>query len=159
MNLVALALDDELKRVAGEENLTMDEIVKQVAGLIKCSTRQIHNFRTGKWALSTAAIPVLCQRFKSQMLLSALKEDCSSTPVEVPDAYDLARLVTQTVREDMEHYSGFLAAFESDGIDSGELKQLIASGARVVQNVRQFEAIAMADHARRAERTQVGVTA
>lgn len=148
MNL-ALALDDEFKRVAKVENLSMEDLVAEVARLVECSTRQIYNYRSGKWLLPGEMIPRLCKRFGSLVLLHALEDGCRETCVEIPEQFELSRLVSQTVRDDLKHYEHFLDAFEDGVIESGELAQLRASGDRIVQNVRQFEAIAAADHERR----------
>lgn len=148
MNL-ARTLDSEFKRIAREENLTMDTLVSEIARLTGKSERQLYNFRSGKWELAPSLFPILCKRFRSLALVDALREECSETQIDVPESYDLTCLVSRTVRDDLKHYEQFLVAYESDGIDGRELEQLRASGARIVQNVRQFEAIAVADHERR----------
>jgi hypothetical protein len=142
-------LDREFARVAKSEGISMDELVKEVALLTECSTRQLYNYRSGKWGLPSDFIPVLCKRFRSLTLLHALEDECGQTPVDVPEAFDLTRLVSQTVRDDMRHYEGFLAAFEDGVIDEREMKRLCESSERVIQNVRQFLAIARTDFERR----------
>ena len=148
MNL-ALTLDDEFKRVAKAEQISMDELVAECARLVDCSTRQLYNYRSGKWLLPGEMIPALCKRFKSLSLLHALAEGCQETTVEIPEQFELSRLVSQTVREDLKHYEQFLAAFEDGVIEKVELEELRVSGQRVVQNVRYFEAIAVGDFERR----------
>ncbi len=149
MNL-ALTLDREFKRVAKDENIPMDELVAECARLVGCSTRQIYNYRSGKWLLPGEMIPALCKRFGSLALLHVLADGCRETSVEVPEQFELSRLVAQTIREDMGHYARFLDAFEDGVVERRELDDLLDSGARVIQNVRQFEAIAVAGHERRA---------
>jgi len=149
MNVFALTFDDELRRVAGEESKSMEELVVEIAALLGCSTRQIYNYRSGKWAPKVTKLPVLCKRFGSVVLARAIIDECQDIPMHVPEEYELARLITRTVREDMEHYGGLLAAFESEGIDKTELDELKVSGERVKRNVNQLEAIAMADYERR----------
>lgn len=148
MNL-ARALDGEFKRVAKDEQISMEELVNEVAALTDCSTRQLYNYRSGKWSLPGELIPTLCKRFRSRALLDELIAGCAETPVEVPETFDLTRLVTQTVRDDMHHYEKFLKAFEDGIVEGRELDELRESGARVVENVRKFEAIAVADFRRR----------
>jgi hypothetical protein len=45
-------LNAEFKRLANDEGKSMDELVEEVAGLIGKSTRQVYNFRSGKWSLA-----------------------------------------------------------------------------------------------------------
>lgn len=150
MNL-ALTLDGEFKRVAKAEQVSMDDLVTECARLIECSTRQLYNYRSGKWLLPGEMIPRLCKRFGSLALLHALEDECRETSIEIPEQFELSRLVSQTVRDDLRHYERFLDAFEDGVIERGEMEELRASGDRIVQNVRQFEAIAAADHARRCQ--------
>src|SRR4051794_752852 len=103
MNL-ARTLDDEFKRTAKQEDLTMETLVEEVAGITGYTARQLYNFRSGKWPLPAAIIPILCQRFGSRILMHALAAQCEQTPVNVPDEYDLARITTQAVRDDMRHF-------------------------------------------------------
>jgi len=148
MNL-ALTLDVEFKRVAKVEKISMEDLVDECARLVKCSSRQIYNYRSGKWLLPGEMIPALCKRFGSLSLLHVLADGCRETAVEIPEQFELSRLVSQTVREDLKHYERFLGAFEDGVIEKGELEELLISGERVIQNVRQFEAIAVADFERR----------
>ncbi len=142
-------LDREFKRVAKFEQISMEDLVNEVAALTDCSTRQLYNYRSGKWDLPSGLIPILCKRFRSRALLDELAGACAETPVDVPDAFDLTRLVAQTVRDDMHHFEKFLDAFEDGVIEPREMEELRESGARVVGNVRKFEAIAEADFSRR----------
>jgi hypothetical protein len=148
MNL-ALMLDDEFKRVAKAEQISMEDLVTDVARLVGCSTRQIYNYRSGKWELPGSMIPTLCKRFASLSLLHELAGECASTEIEVPESYELTRMISGSVQTDMIHYGRLLDAFDSDGIDRRELDELEASGARVVENIRMLEEIARQDYERR----------
>lgn len=148
MNL-ALTLDDEIKRVAKAEGITREELVDEVSRLAGCGIRQIYNYRSDKWALPAKLIPVLCKRFRSQALLYALVQECEGLQVEVPDNYDLVRLVAQAIRTDMQHYDQYLQAFDSNGIDANELATLRATSERIIVNLRHLDAIAGADYERR----------
>lgn len=148
MNL-ALVLDDEFQRVAKAENLSMEDLVAEVALLVGCSTRQLYNYRSGKWALPGEMIPALCKRFGSLALLHSLAGGCAETTIEIPEQFELSRLVAHTVRDDMRYYGRFLDAFEDGVIEKGELEELLIAGERIIQNVRQFEGIATADYERR----------
>lgn len=149
MNL-ALTLDAEFRRVAKQEQIPMEELVSEVSRLTDCSTRQLYNYRSSKWDLPARLIPILCKRFQSQALLYALIQECDEQPVEeLPEQFDLVRMVTQAVRADMSHYEHFLNAFDSNGIDANELTALRESGERIIVNLRHLEAIATADYERR----------
>lgn len=143
------ALDGEFKRVAKEEETTMEILVTEIAELTGYSVRQIYNFRSGKWAIPSPMIPALCKRFRSRALLDALIDDCRETQVDVPDGYDLTRLVSKTVRDHLRHYEKFLDAFEDGVIEQREMAELLESGERIIRDVRQFEAIAKSDFERR----------
>jgi hypothetical protein len=138
-------LDAEFKRVAKAEGKSMEALVEEVAALVGYRPRQIYNFRSGKWDIPSSLIPRLCNRFHSRALLDALIDECGETRVEVPDNYELTCIVSQTVRDDLRHYEKFLAAFEDSEINERELAELRESGARVISNVKKFEAIAEAD--------------
>lgn len=146
---IALTLDDEIKRVAKAEGISREELVNEVSRLAGCSIRQFYNYRSGKWGLPASLIPLLCKRFRSQALLYVLIQECEGREVEVPETYDLVRLVTQAVRTDMQHYEQYLAAFDSDGIDANKLTALRATSERIVVNLRHLDAIATADYQRR----------
>ena len=143
-------LDDEFKRVAAAEGLAMEELVLAVSQITGYSSRQLYNFRSGKWPMPAELIPVLCKRFGSLALLHELEDACSETKIEIPEDFELAKLCAQTVRDDMRHYGRFMDAFEDGVIERSELDELNRSGERVVQNVRMFLGIATADYQRRA---------
>jgi hypothetical protein len=142
-------LDDEFGRLAKEEGKPMEELVEDVARLIGKSPRQVYNFRTGKWPIPAQLIPLLCRRFRSLALLNALADGCRETQIEVPELYELACLVSQTVRDDLHHYEQFLKAFEDGVVTEREMQELRESGERVISNVYKFETIAQADFDRR----------
>lgn len=150
---IASVLDSEIRRVAKAEDISIREVVEDVAGILGYKdTRQIYNFRTGKWPLPAAAIPLLCHRFKSRALLHALIAECEREPVEVPDQFELGRLTTTAVRDVMSHYTELLNAFDSDGgIDRRELSSLRTSTERVCETLWAFYEIAAADYERRRE--------
>src|SRR5438270_647575 len=108
MQRVSRALDGEFKRVAKAEGKTREEFVSEIAKLTKKSERQIYNFRSGKWPIPDCLYPILCNRFGSRALANALLDECGETPIAVPDSYDLTKLTSQTVREDLAYYEEFL---------------------------------------------------
>lgn len=72
MKSLALALDEEFKRVAKNEDVPMGDLVAGVAELLGCTDRMIYNYRSGKWPLPSSYVPVLCKRFKSTLLFNVL---------------------------------------------------------------------------------------
>lgn len=148
MNL-GLTLDDEIKRVAKTENLSIDELTEQIAQLLGVTARQIYNYRSGKWEMSPSAIPLLCKRFKSRALLHALEAGCADTDEGQPDEYELTRMVSQTVRRAMGHYERFLAAFEDGVVSQAEMNELLESTERVARDLARFKSIAVEDFERR----------
>jgi hypothetical protein len=135
-------LEAEFKRLAKKEQKPMEELVEEIARLVKKSVRQVYNWRSGKWDVPSQLVPVLCRRFGSLALIHALEDECRDIEAEMPEAFDLARLTSQTIREDLLHYERVMVAFEDRTITEGEFGEKVASGARVISNVRQFEAIA-----------------
>ena len=153
-------LDGEFRRVAKAENISMEVLVSEASRLSECSPRQMYNYRSGKWLLPAQLIPVLCKRFRSRALLDALIDKCRHSPVEVPDSYDLTRLISQVVRQDLKHYERCLDAFESDGgIDRLELQEISDATERVIQNARQVLAIATENYERRTVIAKPPITA
>lgn len=151
-NTLAQILNFEFRRVASAEDIAMETLVDEVASLAGCKPRQIYKFRSGKQAIPHTLFPILCRRFKSTIILDTLRDACSDTKVEIPDTFELTRLVTTTVRDDLRHYERFIDAFDSDGIDGNELAELETSGARIVQNTHMFLEIARRDHQQRQAR-------
>ena len=127
----------------------METLVEQVVEITGYTARQLYNFRSGKWPLPAAIIPILCQRFGSRRLMHALAAQCDQTPINVPDQYDLARIITQAIRDDMKHHQLILDAFEDGRIDRDELAQLRASTERISERLYMFVEIAAADYDRR----------
>ena len=142
-------LDEEFKRISKQEDIPMADLVEEVSRITGYTTRQIYNFRSGKWPLPASIIPILCKRFSSRTLLQVLAALCEQTPVTIPDEYDLARFTTQAVRDDMGHYQLVLSAFEDGCIDKDELAQLRESSDRVCERIWMFYEIAAADYDRR----------
>ncbi len=146
---LARVLDAEFERIARHEELPMEELVLEVARLVNRSVRQVYNYRSGRWSFEPALIPIFCRRFRSQSLLHALVAECNDVRVEVPETFDLTRMVSMTVRQDLEFYEQFLSAFESDGVQQDELPRLRELMERVVHNAHQFLEIAATDCERR----------
>lgn len=145
----ARTLDSEFRRIAEQEEKTMEEMVTEVSRLLNRSIRQIYNYRSGKWSLEARHVPTLCRRFNSLALVNALVAECNDVKVVIPDGFDLTRMTSRTVRQNLEYYERFLDAFESDGIQPHELAGLRELMERVVYDAYQFLEIAAADCDRR----------
>jgi len=149
---IGRAFTAELKRIAVIEDKTMEELCEEVGRLVGLEgkqQRQLYNWRSGKWPLPSNVIPILCRRFKSLALLHALEDECSDVVVDVPDCFDLTREVSRTVRKDLEAYEHYLKAFEGDGIQHHELRELRELMEDVVRNAHRFLEIAATDCERR----------
>jgi hypothetical protein len=146
---LARVLNEEFKRVAQRDEISMEDLVQEVAYLIQRSGRHVYNYRTGKWPFEPALIPLFCRRFGSRALLDAIVSECSEVTVRIPDRFDLTRLVSTTVRQDLQFYEEFLSAFESDGIQPEQLRRLRELMERVVHNAYQFLEIAVTNCERR----------
>ncbi len=145
---LARILDDEFIRVAKLENISLEELVTDVSICTRTSARQLYNYRCGKCDIPASLIPVLSRRFKSQAFIHALIDDCADVAVEVPEDFDLIRMLSQSARQHLTHHERYMSAFE-DGVDPCELSELKKTGERVIQSIREFEAIAEADCERR----------
>lgn len=146
---LARILNEEFKRIVRCDEISMEDLVLETASLIQRSARHVYNYRTGKWPFEPAFIPIFCRRFGSRALLDALANECSEVQVEIPDKFDLTRMVSVTVRQDLEFYQEYLQAFESEGIQPHELQRLRELMERVIHNAYRFLEIAVADCERR----------
>ena len=144
-------LDAEFWRIAEQENKSMEDLVVEIAELINRSRRQIYNYRSGKWSLEERFIPLLCQRFKSLALANSVLAACGDVEIEIPDRFDLTKMVSKTVRCNLHCYEEYLHAFESDGIEPHELQKLRELMEEVVRDAYQFLEIAARDCERRSQ--------
>lgn len=149
---IGRALTAELKRIAATENKAMDELCEEVAPLVGLKkSRQLYNWRSGKWPIPSNVIPALCRRFKSRALLNALADECADVVIDVPDGYDLTREVCGTVRRNLGAYEQFLKAFEDGSIEPHELQELRELMEGVVSDAHRFLEIAATDCERRSQ--------
>ena len=155
------ALDGEFKRIAVQEDLTMEELVEEVSRLVKTfrgkphddtrkCTRQVYNWRSGKWPVPSNLIPLLCRRFGSTALINALAAECSDVVVAVPEGADVPRMVSRSLKSDLALFEEFLSAHESDGFQEHELRALREKSEQAVRNIYRLVEIAGADCERRA---------
>src|ERR1700742_1675626 len=86
---LALALDAEFKRVAQIEDVPMGDLVEEIAQLLGCTTRMIYNWRSDKWTIPAAYLPVLCKRFDSSHLLNVLTDILKENSNWIADDADL----------------------------------------------------------------------
>ncbi len=148
---LAPLLNAEVLRAAKAENKTdedsMTEFMDELAALCEVGTRQVYRWRSGSAPLPAEHVATLCTRFGSNALLDEMTR--TATAIEVPDEFDLARVATRSVREDMTFIEEILTDFESDGIQPGERDRLRQLAARAHANIHHLMEIAEADCARR----------
>ncbi len=145
-------LDSEFKRIAQEEEKTMEELTNEIVGLVGRRPREIYNWRSGKWPLPSNLIPVLSRRFKSLALLNTLLVECSDVKIEIPEGADLALKVSARIRKTLRCYEKYLNAFESGGgVEPHEMPELRERLEDVIRGAYEFLEIAAADLERRAE--------
>jgi hypothetical protein len=70
--LLAKTFDEEVKRIASEEGREISEIVYEIAVMIDVTTRQVYNWRSGKWPIPATVLPRLARHFKSDRLMKEL---------------------------------------------------------------------------------------
>ena len=145
LNLEILAL---AKRESKTDEKQMEALMDELAELCGVKRRQLYHWRSGHYPLPGEHVPALCKRFGSNALLDALKT-ATETTVEIPDNFDLAITVSRALREDLEGFERLLLAFETDGIQPGELAELNELEARAHRNLHVLFGIAAADCARR----------
>lgn len=140
---IGRALTAELKRLAEAESKPMDDLCDEVAALVGLKkSRQLYNWRSGKWPIPSNVIPALCQRFKSRALLHALESECCDVVVDVPAGADLPRLVSASMRQDLGLCEQFLDAYESDGIQPRELRDLRETAERTIASIYRLVEVA-----------------
>lgn len=138
-------INSEFRRVQQDEGVSMEDLVADVARLTGKKERQIYNYRSGKWSLPADLLPVLCRRFGSLALIDALRDECRDTQVAVPAGFELTRLVSGTLRQDLSLYEKFISAFESDGIQPRELRELRELAERLIAGIYRLVEVAGAD--------------
>jgi hypothetical protein len=134
--------------MALHEEKTMEDLCAEIAALVGLKGkeyRQLYNWRTGKWPLPSNVIPALCRRFKSRALLHALEAECNDVVVEVPQDADITRLVSRSMRQDLGLCEQFLDAYESDGIQPRELRELRETAERTIASIYLLVEVASAD--------------
>lgn len=147
-------LDAEFKRVAREDDVSMETLVDDVSRASGFSPRQLYNFRSGKWPLPASLIPIACRRFKSRALLYSLIAEVERTPVIVPETYELTRLTTQAVRDAMSHYTLILDLFDDRRMEKPDVDELRRSTESVSQTLWAFLEIAQSAYRRHRRPTE-----
>lgn len=149
---IGRAFTAELKRIASIEDKTMESLCEEIGNLVGLKgkeQRQLYNWRSGKWPLPSNVIPMLCRRFRSRALLHALEAECADVVVEVPEAVDMTRLVSRSMRQDLALCEQFLGAYEGDGIQPRELRALQETAQRTIAEIYRLVEVAGADCERR----------
>lgn len=138
---LARALDDEFKRVARAEDVSMDALVSEIASLAGCTARQLYNYRSGKWPIPSSLIPTLCQRFKSRLLLDvlsiAIPREINST-IDIEDAWPLSKQLLHRALDHAETAQRILSGADFTRSDLIEFSQLSDSITRDVRRLYSF---------------------
>jgi hypothetical protein len=155
MKLLTPLFNQEILRVAIDEKKTDEDSIKdlliEIAKLCGVTLRAVYHWRSGRHALPSDVVPILCKRFGSNALLDELNRLRAQIEIEVPGQYDLAKMAARSVQEDMNFIEQILIAFESEGIQPGERDRLRELAARAHGNLHRLMEIAEADCARRLE--------
>lgn len=149
MKSLALALDNELRRVAAEEDVTLDEMVNEIAALIGKTARMLYNYRSGKWDLPSSLIPVLCARFKSHTLLNALAGELKETIIEVPQGIEFSQLAIQILRQICDHHHALIEAYKTEATDLNTLSRLEEQTEQIIQRERHLFTLLEAEYEQR----------
>jgi hypothetical protein len=142
---LARALDDEFKRVAKAEDISMESLVAEVAAGAGCTPRQVYNYRFGKWPIPSSLIPTLCQRFRSTLLLDvlsvAVRHEINST-IDIEDAWHLSKALMRRALDHAEKAQAIFSGAEFSKNDLIEFSQLTDSITRDTKRLYSFAEIA-----------------
>ena len=145
MNALARALDEEFKRVALKEDLPMQDLVEDVARMCGCSTRQLYNYRAGKWPMPAAMLPALCERFNSTVLLKALSSEVVIDTDQLPNQIEAAEMISDLITEALSHHKKLVKALSPQAeIDLRELRTLEEQTERIIHRFRLLHSYAEA---------------
>jgi len=137
MKSLPFALDEEFKRVAKEEGISMGDLVEEVAEHLECTPRMIYNYRSGKWPLPEKYVSPLCRRFKSELLLAVWDNQNDETPAPVIDAADIDPTKIKEQAKDLvltalEHYHLIESAvMKAGGLLKTDITEIEESNGRV----------------------------
>ena len=131
---LARALDAEFRRVAKDEDITMEQLVQEVADLTNYTPRQIYNFRSGKWPIPAPLIPMLCKRFGSRLLINVLDEELKEVP-PVPLNCSIEELALNTMREVMNYHLEVITAVK-EGLDRIKLNEFNEKTDQIIRRER-----------------------
>lgn len=151
------ALDAEFRRVAKEEDITMERLIEEVSDLTGYSPRQLYNFRSGKWPVPSDIFPNLCRRFKSRHLFDLLRKEMDEAGIEAlaPETCDIKTLAIEYLKEVTDHHYRIISAVK-EGLDKQTLNELDEATERIVRQERIlfFTIEAEYERARHGERKQ-----
>jgi len=149
---LAKALDEEFTRVAQSEDVPMHDLVQEVAGLCGVSTRSLYNYRAGKWAIPAVIIPILCERFRSTVLLKSLSGNVAVSPDQLPTRIEAAEMINHLISEALLHHSQLIKALAPDAeIDIAEMRHLEERTDRIIHHFRLLHSYAERRYEQQAE--------
>jgi hypothetical protein len=143
-----LCLTAEIERVAKAQQKSKAEIISDLAKAVKVDARQIYHFRQGKCEIPPEKIRAFCEVLNSAALCAAW---VTTFKIEHPERgqFDLAKLVTTAVRENLSIGDAFMAAFEDMKITGFELSDLRMRRTIAVRNLDRLIEAAEDSYVRR----------
>ncbi len=146
-SLLALTLEDEIKRLASERDESIEQVQKGLAAFLSISTRQVYNYRMGKTLIPETQILKFCKQFNSLALATAWLGEESGE--DLPDEFDLVRFANQSARTVLQTHDKYLEAFEDSSINGFELTELKKSTAKSKASLSRLQDIAEANYQQR----------
>jgi transcriptional regulator with XRE-family HTH domain len=132
---LSLALDEEFRRVAQEEDVPMGDLVAEVAKMLGCSERMIYNYRSGKWSIPSSFLSPLCKRFRSPLLFEVLAEPIKREGSVFTEAdLDIASIRERSkdlVLTSVEHFHLIESVLKSGNLSKADLQEIEESGERI----------------------------
>lgn len=151
--LLTPLFNQEILRVAKQRHKATEDGIKEllleIASDCGVGLRAVYHWRSGRHPIPSDFLPMICKCLGSNALQDEMNRLRAQIEVEVPEQFDLVRLITESLQEDMTFMQQIISDFESDGIQPTELDRLDQLGARVHGNTHRLLEIARADCHRR----------
>jgi hypothetical protein len=147
---IALTFEAEVKRMAAEKGLSMEQTMSKLAGFTGLDERQLYNYRSGKCDIPCLLIPVFCKQFESNALAMALIGMCDDANFDADDAFDLARFCAGIVQDMLKGGVAFMDMLEDNRLDGREIVRIKNVRAKLVRDINRLVEVAVTAHERRA---------
>lgn len=134
---VALTFEAEIKRIAADAEVSIDEVMRRLSKFSGIGTSQLYNYRAGKTSIPVDHIPIFCRQFHSNALAMSILTMCEATEIEHQDDFDLTRFCSSSVRDMLQLGDQFMEAFEDGRIDGHEETKLNGTAARIIRSTHR----------------------